>query len=126
MKGSLDGLQPAFRARVEKMIAHVQSLGDTVTIVWGYRSTAEQTILWNNRASNPNPVARPGFSPHEAGLAVDLHFDGSVSRSAVGHAAIDFGLRWGGGFQHPDPPHFEWPGFIHGQPAAGQKAVEEG
>ena len=36
-----------------------------------YRSTSEQVRLYENRASNPYPVNRPGDSAHEWGLAVD-------------------------------------------------------
>jgi hypothetical protein len=38
----------------------------------GVRSTADQQRLYDNRASNPNPVAAPGTSNHERGLAVDI------------------------------------------------------
>ncbi len=38
----------------------------------GYRSTADQQRLYDNRASNPNPVAVPGTSNHERGMAVDI------------------------------------------------------
>lgn len=38
----------------------------------GLRSTADQQRLYDNRASNPNPVAVPGTSKHERGLAVDI------------------------------------------------------
>lgn len=41
----------------------------------GKRSTEEQTSLWNNRANNPNPVAPPGTSNHEKGIAYDLEGD---------------------------------------------------
>jgi hypothetical protein len=38
----------------------------------GVRSIADQQRLYDNRASNPNPVAVPGTSKHERGLAVDI------------------------------------------------------
>ena len=38
----------------------------------GYRSTADQQRLYDDRANNSNPVARPGTSNHERGLAVDI------------------------------------------------------
>lgn len=38
----------------------------------GVRSTADQQRLYDNRANNPNPVARPGTSNHERGLAIDI------------------------------------------------------
>ena len=47
-------------------------VGRAITIVSGYRSREEQAALWARRASNPFPVAEPGSSKHEHGLAVDL------------------------------------------------------
>jgi hypothetical protein len=47
-------------------------LGTPVPIASGYRSVAQQQILWNNRAHNPYPVARPGTSHHQQGRAVDV------------------------------------------------------
>jgi D-alanyl-D-alanine carboxypeptidase-like protein/putative Flp pilus-assembly TadE/G-like protein len=47
-------------------------LGRPIRIVSGYRSHAEQLALWARRYSNPYPVAAPGTSAHERGLAVDL------------------------------------------------------
>lgn len=38
----------------------------------GVRSTADQARLYADRANNPNPVAAPGTSRHERGLAIDI------------------------------------------------------
>ena len=38
----------------------------------GFRTRADQQRLYDNRASNPNPVARPGSSNHERGMAADI------------------------------------------------------
>lgn len=38
----------------------------------GVRSTADQARLYAARGSNPNPVAPPGTSMHERGMAVDI------------------------------------------------------
>lgn len=38
----------------------------------GVRSTADQARLYAARGSNPNPVAFPGTSQHERGMAVDI------------------------------------------------------
>lgn len=38
----------------------------------GVRSTADQARLYADRGNNPNPVAPPGLSNHERGLAVDI------------------------------------------------------
>ena len=47
-------------------------LGEPVPIVSGFRSRAAQEALWARRDSNPYPVARPGTSQHERGLAIDV------------------------------------------------------
>jgi LAS superfamily LD-carboxypeptidase LdcB len=47
-------------------------LGRSVTVVSGLRSWSQQQALWERRATNPYPVARPGTSDHERGLAIDV------------------------------------------------------
>lgn len=63
------GLAPAMRAAVARA---EQLLGRSVPITSGRRSRAEQAALWAARGRNRFPVARPGFSKHERGLAVDV------------------------------------------------------
>jgi hypothetical protein len=74
--GSLD---PRLAAAVRRLIA---ASGDRVRLVSGYRSVAEQTLLWEralkrygNAQAADNWVAPPGDSMHERGLAVDLGGD---------------------------------------------------
>jgi len=64
-----DGLAPAMVAAIARA---EQLLGVPVPIVSGFRSPAEQQALWDNRATNPYPVAPPGTSMHERGLAIDI------------------------------------------------------
>jgi D-alanyl-D-alanine carboxypeptidase-like protein len=97
--GSAKGLAPAMRAALARA---EQLLGEPVPITSGYRSTAAQAALYANRASNPYPVAAPGTSMHERGLAIDVPA-GFVDRLlAVAPRA---------GLCHPypvdDPIHFE-------------------
>lgn len=47
-------------------------LGEQVPIVSGYRTAAQQQALWDARESNPYPVAPPGTSGHELGIAIDV------------------------------------------------------
>jgi hypothetical protein len=47
-------------------------LGEPLAIVSGLRSRAGQQVLWEARYSNPYPVAEPGTSSHERGLAIDV------------------------------------------------------
>jgi hypothetical protein len=70
----------------------------------GLRTYAEQMRLWNNRGSNPNPVARPGNSLHESGRAADVSIGGRPIQSVVSAAELrSVGLKPLPG----DPPHVE-------------------
>ena len=96
--GDRSGLAPAMLAALGRADAR---LGRPVPVASGLRSSAEQEALWARRASNPYPVARPGTSDHERGLAID------VPRGFVDEllsVAADVGLC------HPlpqtDPVHF--------------------
>jgi hypothetical protein len=66
----------------------------------GVRSTADQARLYADRANNPNPVAPPGTSRHERGLAVDIGGMNADQRAML----PQYGLA------QPvanDPPHVE-------------------
>ena len=73
-----------------------------VPITSGWRSHAEQQRLYDDRGTNPYPVAAPGTSAHERGRAVD------VPRSFVARLAA---VAPRVGLCHPwpetDPVHFE-------------------
>jgi len=70
--GERAGLAPSMVAALA--IADAR-LGRSVPITSGFRSRARQEELWENRASNPFPVAPPGASLHERGLAIDVPRD---------------------------------------------------
>jgi hypothetical protein len=63
------GLAPEMLAALSRADA---LLGRPVPIASGLRSRAQQQALWDRRAQNPYPVARPGTSHHEQGRAVDV------------------------------------------------------
>ncbi|OWY58787.1 hypothetical protein B7486_78095, partial [cyanobacterium TDX16] len=79
-----------------------QLLGEPVPITSGWRSPADQQRLWDQRGSSPYPVARPGTSKHEQGLAVDvpLAFVPRL-RGVAAAAGLCFPLPT------TDPVHFE-------------------
>lgn len=90
------GLSPLIVAALHRAEAMV---GRAIPIVSGYRSPGEQAALWARRFTNPFPVAPPGSSAHESGLAVDL---------SVADAALVESLRVG--LCRPyasDPVHLE-------------------
>jgi peptidoglycan LD-endopeptidase CwlK len=102
----LSQVNPTLANIVRQMAAQVSAQGGTLRVISGLRTYEQQAALYRNRANNRNPVAAPGTSKHEQGLAVDLSWSG-VSQSYVGQLGESFGLRWGGRFNRPDPGHFE-------------------
>jgi len=68
-EGKRQGLAPAMLAALARAD---QLLGRQVPVVSGFRSRAQQEALWARRGTNPYPVAAPGSSLHERGLAVDV------------------------------------------------------
>ena len=67
--GRRAGLAPVMLAALARADA---LLGHPVRVVSGFRSHAEQVWLWEHRTTNPYPVAEPGTSMHERGLAIDV------------------------------------------------------
>lgn len=57
-----EGLRKAIEARGAKLVVNS-----------AYRTIAQQFLLYNWRASNSNPVAKPGTSNHQSGLALDIN-----------------------------------------------------
>ncbi len=96
--GDRAGLAPAMAVALARADA---LLGHPVVVVSGLRTRAEQQALWDRRHTNPYPVAPPGTSDHERGLAVD------VERAAVDELASVAGAA---GLCRPlpesDPVHF--------------------
>jgi uncharacterized protein YcbK (DUF882 family) len=93
------GLTAAMRAAID---AAEEALGRPLPVTSGWRSPAAQQALWERRASNPYPVARPGTSAHERGTAIDVPRALADALAAVGPSV---------GLCRPlpttDPVHFE-------------------
>lgn len=102
------GLAPEMRAAIARAEA---LLGQPVPITSGWRSPAKQQALWDNRHANPYPVARPGTSSHERGLAIDVPLRFVPHLAAV---ASDAGLCQP--LPRSDPVHFEWCASVAGRP----------
>jgi RHS repeat-associated protein len=77
-----------------------------------YRSPAAQRAL----QGDPSAITPASTSLHSTGNAVDVQFNslrdipggltGDEQRAAILEAAETAGLKWGGEFSNPDPPHF--------------------
>ncbi len=78
------GLAPAMLAALARADGLI---GRPVPVVSGLRTRAEQQALWDRRHTNPYPVARPGTSDHERGLAFDVARADVPSLLAVAAAA---------------------------------------
>jgi hypothetical protein len=104
--GSTTGLAP----QVKRALAWARGHGWTGSVTSGFRSRAKQEQLYANRASNPNPVAPPGTSMHERGLAVDVSDIPGFQR-AMSSAPANARLTW---FGPGDPVHFSTTGHARG------------
>jgi LAS superfamily LD-carboxypeptidase LdcB len=79
LSGDLDA-NPELLARLEQLAA---SRGEKWSVTSGLRTIAEQQHLWDNRHSNPFPVARPGTSVHQHGNAADVTVNGRPIQDVV-------------------------------------------
>ncbi len=91
-------LQPAAKQALHKAI---QERGVQMQINSGYRTIAQQMLLFNWRGSNSNPVAPPGRSNHQSGLALDIN-----DRAGW----LPFLKRHGWQPLAGDPPHIDFKG----------------
>lgn len=85
----------------------IQGINLDQFITSGFRTSERQAALYAARGSNPNPVARPGTSPHERGEAVDIAFARAspAVREAIEEALMKAGLYRPLGMR--DPVHWQ-------------------
>lgn len=92
-------LKPVFVQRLNGLYREATSLGYTVRMVSGYRSTEKQKVLYAadiaKYGGKPSGyVARPGGSSHEFGIAVDLTVTGNgVSITQISGKAEEAGMN---------------------------------
>jgi hypothetical protein len=80
-EGKISGLNPEFRANLDKaMAAAKKATGDWLDVVSGYRDPEHQRRLFEASDRSGHMVARPGHSFHEKGLAADLGEGGALAR----------------------------------------------
>lgn len=107
-------LQPKFRAKVEELIRRVNAQGYDAIVFETFRTRARNEQL-SRKGTGVKPRA-DGTIPigmHELGLAVDI-----ISKAkkwdapkdfwaAIGAAADELGLEWGGNWTRVDKPHVQ-------------------
>jgi hypothetical protein len=89
---------PAAKLALQKAI---EKRGRKLVVNSAYRTLAQQMLLYNGRFNNPNPVAAPGKSNHQSGLALDIN-------DREGWLPFLQGSGW-----QPlagDPPHIDYKG----------------
>lgn len=96
------GLDPTLAAIKRNLPSVARSLGFAARVTSGYRSRSAQTKLYKRYLAGlqPYPVAVPGTSDHERGLALDVV---STDTPKLVDLLASVGLRWAG---EADPVHF--------------------
>lgn len=110
MTNSLSGLRRDFRPWARDLV-HVASVaGVQPRVTSTLRSYTYQTRLYRDfqAGRNPYPVAPPGTSAHELGLAFDMVTSPMSALAELGRVWESWGGVWGGRFA--DEVHFEFPG----------------
>lgn len=99
-----DGLRPETKKRFLGMAKEFfETTGNKIQVNSAFRSIEKQQELWDNRDKNSNPVAKPGGSIHNFGMALDIQSDQVKALKSSG-------LLQKYGFGTPvknDPPHIE-------------------
>lgn len=97
------GLHPHVSRLVSTIRSSAPAYGFKVKVTSGWRSRERQQELYDARASNPYPVARPGRSQHEYGFAVDM-----VATPGTFQGVLGSWWKSAGGFWSPsDAIHFQ-------------------
>jgi len=69
----LDAAFPYVQASAKQALqGAIQDRGMKMQVNSAYRTIAQQMLLYNDRFNNGNPVAPPGTSNHQTGLAIDI------------------------------------------------------
>lgn len=130
---NLADLHPHVRAMAEQLLHRCAAAGVPLTVTYTLRSMARQAELYAQGRTAPGPIvtrARPGYSFHNYGLALDVvptelltvpRWGDTREHQArtdalwaqVGAIGKALGFRWGGEFRRMrDRPHFEWSGGL--------------
>lgn len=112
MSAGWAGLNPYFTPYARWIYQVAEVSGFHPALISGYRSVKEQQILYDERQARiarnqpPGPpVAVPGDSFHNYGLAIDMQTATDAEQAALGRLWESLGFRWGGAFN--DPNHFD-------------------
>lgn len=97
-KAAFPYVQTPAKAALQRAI---EARGETMLVNSSYRTVAQQMLLYHDRHNNGNPVAPPGTSNHQTGLAIDIE-----DPRGWDPYLIEQGWEPLAG----DPPHFDYVG----------------
>lgn len=114
-------LTPFTGKQLRSALGRLKSMGIGVTVTSTRRTRQEQTDLFRRFQAGETafPVAVPGTSRHEQGLAVDLVPESPACLQTVVQVMTSFGFRWAG---PADSVHFDMFPF---SVSAGEDPFEE-
>ena len=113
-------VQPTFANLLIELKKHFQEKGLECKYISGTRTYEEQAAIYAKGRTAPGPKvsnARPGFSNHNFGIAVDVGLflpDGRYLGDTpfyrdIGKIVKEFPtLEWGGNWKFIDEPHIQW------------------
>lgn len=128
MTNSLSGLRSFFRPWARDLVDVASRAGVLPRVTSTLRSRTYQARLYRDYLAgrNPYPVAPPGASAHELGLAFDMVTSPMRALTDLGSVWEGWGGVWGGRFG--DEVHFEFPGASQhataAQPPPGSSAAK--
>lgn len=125
MTNSLSGLRSFFRPWARDLVDVASRARVLPRVTSTLRSHTYQAKLYRDYLAgrNPYPVAPPGSSAHELGLAFDMVTSPMEALTDLGKVWEDWGGVWGGRFG--DEVHFEFPGASqHAAKQASQLPAE--
>lgn len=112
-------LEASFAQKVQAFIDNAASKGVALKFNSGFRTPEYQK---NKIMNDPTAITPAQKSLHSCGFAVDINYrsaGGPEVQKKIREAAQDAGLKWGGNFRRPDPPH-----FYDNPPIDRKKAIE--
>jgi hypothetical protein len=134
---SLDGLAPKFRAAVERMLDKLHMAGFTPLVFETLRTPERQAYLYgfgrlyDDGRGIVTQAPNADTSWHGYGLAVDVvcarrgHDAPESFWFALGCAAREQGLVWGGDWPMRDKPHVQWGEPMRRSPSPNARALRD-
>ena len=117
---SVAGLHPRLATIARNLPRVARAYGFNARVTSGYRSPKKQAWLYDRylRGLQPYPVAPPGHSEHEKGLAIDVV---TTDLSKLVSLLTQVGLFWAG---PSDPVHFQTkPLYVEATPKKQKKGL---